>query len=260
MKNIFQSRVGAVVAGASVIAVVGTGTAVAGGMITGADIRNGSVTGADVKDKSLSKKKLSDAAVKSLQGKPGPKGPAGPRGPAGPAGPAGADGAAGQALVAEEITAANSSYGGVRVVDVESLAADSGGPSASQGAELVDPIELEEGTYLVSATAQFFDFDPTAGSNDEDYGIARLFLDDQILANSWSGQVPDDGNNAAQASGSVVVEVPAGGGTLSARGALRGGDNGQAGANLIVTSLESAPSESPSQTPTPSETSTSPAG
>jgi hypothetical protein len=53
--------------------------------------------------------------------------------------------------------------------------------------------------------------------------------------------VPDDGNNAAQASGSIVVTVPDGGATLSGRGALRGGDGGHAGANVIVTQVSEAP-------------------
>lgn len=58
----------------------------------------------------------------------------------------------------------------------------------------------------------------------------------------WSSDVPNDGNNAGQTSGSVVVEVPAGRGPLSFRAAVRGtaGHTYYGGAYLIVTRRLSA--------------------
>lgn len=234
MKDLVRSRLGAVAVGATIIAVLGAGGAVAAGQITGADIKRNSVPGSDLKSGTVGYNKLNDNAKRKLQGQQGPAGPQGAEGPAGPPG---------QSLVANETTAPNATYNGVNVVDVPSAAATSGGPSTTEGAELVDPIELEQGTYLVQSTVQFFDFQPSE-TNDVDYGVARLFLDGTNVGTSWSPQVPDDGNNAAQAAGSIVVTVPAGGGTLTARAILRGGDDGQAGGNLIVTRIE-APAATP---------------
>jgi hypothetical protein len=234
VRNLVRSRLGTVAVGATIIAVLGAGGAVAAGQITGADIKRNSVPGSDLKDSSVGYGKLTDNAKSKLQGQQGPAGPQGEQGPAGPAG---------QSLVANETTGPNATYGGVQVVDVDSVAATSGGPSTTEGSELVDPIELEQGTYLVQSTVQFFDFQPSA-TNDVDYGVARLFMDGTTVGTSWSPQVPDDGNNAAQAAGSIVITVPAGGGTLTARAVLRGGDDGQAGGNLIVTRIE-APAATP---------------
>lgn len=232
VKNLVNSRLGAVAVGAMIIAVVGAGGAVAAGQITGADIKSNSVPGSDLKDGSVGYAKFGDGARSRLQGEQGPRGEQGETGPAGPPG---------QSVVASEITAANATYGGVQVVDVDSAGSSSGGPSATEGSELVDPVKLDAGTYLVQSTVQFFDFQSKPGdTNDEDYGVARLFLDGQNVGTSWSPQVPDDGNNAAQASGVVVVTVPEGGGTLSARALLRGGDGGQAGADLIVSKVAQA--------------------
>jgi len=218
VNNPLKGRTRAVVAGTAVLALAGGSAAFAAGQIGSGGIRDNSIRSIDVKNKSLQARDLTPNARAKLKGQ---------RGPAGPPG---------QSLVADKITPPNAGFGGINVVAVPSLPISSGGPSSSQGAELWEPIELGAGTYLVTTTTQFFDFDPSP-SPDEDYGVARLFLEGAELGESWTPVVPDDANNAAQAGGSIVVTVPAGGGTLSGRAALRGGDDGHAGGNVIVTEL-----------------------
>jgi hypothetical protein len=101
-------RVGAVVAGASVLVILGgVGGAVAGTLVTSAAIKNetiqardigpGAVTRSEVRDGSLGVDDLSafvqgELAEQAQDGAEGPAGPAGQTGPVGPQGPAGADG------------------------------------------------------------------------------------------------------------------------------------------------------------------------
>jgi hypothetical protein len=204
-----------------------TGADVKTNSITGADIANGSVRGYEIKNGSLNLVDLSERARRGLQGQQGPKGDPG------------------EALAAERLTAVNTTYSKdqheVRVVDVPALAASSDGPSATEGAALFDPVKLDEGTYKIEGTVQFFDFTPD--SDGVEYGVARTFLGDQLVGTMWTPDVPDDGSNAAQANGSSIVHVPAGGATLAVRAAMRsteGADGGQAGGNLIVTKLAGA--------------------
>ncbi|MGH8910913.1 MAG: hypothetical protein ACRDVD_00245 [Acidimicrobiia bacterium] len=101
-------------------------------------------------------------------------------------------------------------------------------------------MELSEGTYKVEGTTQFFDFTGDSDTANTEYGVVRLFLDGTALGSSWTSDIPDDGNNAAQAYGALIVDVPAGGGTLEARVVIRGSEAavdvaGHAGGNLIVT-------------------------
>ena len=220
MKFAREKRVVAVVIGAALLLGLGaTGTAVADRLIGSKSIKNDSIRSVDVKDGTLKMKDLRPSVVAEIN-KPGPAG------------------TPGQALVANVITPPNSAFAGVNVVTVPGVSASSGAPDAGTGAQLVQPVFLPAGTYLVQATAQFFDFDGgTAESGD--YGVTRLFLKGVAVPNSasWSSEVPDDGNNAAQTSGSIVVTVPAGGGALSAKAVIRGGDSGQAGASMIITRL-----------------------
>jgi hypothetical protein len=167
---------------------------------------------------------------------PGPEGDTGAQGPQGETGPTGPQGEPGQVLVATRITAENPAFGGVRVVDVDAVAPTSGGPAAGEGAELFDEVVLEEGTYKIEGVVQFFDF---TGENvaDVEYGVARSFLDGVPQGTQWTSDIPDDGNNAAQASGSQVITVPEGGATLTMEALIRGSEagGGHAGANLIIT-------------------------
>lgn len=171
-------------------------------------------------------------------GEPGEQGPPGPPGEPGPTGPTGATGPtgpAGQTVVAYDITPPNPEYGNVQVVEVPSVPLSSWQP-ATTDVELVDAVDLQPGLYRVEGTVQFFDFKKNGGG--EDFGVARIFLNDVPLGSSWTADIPSDGNNAAQAYGAVIVEVeePA---TLTVRAVVRSsvtpGSIFQAGANLIVT-------------------------
>lgn len=170
---------------------------------------------------------------------PGPQGETGPQGPqgdTGPQGPQGETGEPGQVLVATRITAENPDFGGVQVVEIDTVAPTSGGPDFGDGAQLFDEVALEEGTYKIEGVVQFFDF---TGENvgEVEYGVARTFLDGIAQGTLWTSDIPDDGNNAAQASGSQVISVPEGGATLTMEALIRGSETegGHAGANLIVT-------------------------
>src|SRR5690606_7419617 len=173
-----------------------------------------------------------------VQGPPGEPGLQGEQGEQGPPGPPG------EALVAYLITDENSSFGNVRVVAVP--AGTSSGPDGpTDGAALVEQVELQPGLYRIEGTVQFFDFTGLSNENVE-YGVARIFLDNEPIGSSWTADIPDDGNNAAQAYGALVVEVDAPT-TLSLQAVIRtteptadGGIAGHAGGNLIITRIEQA--------------------
>ena len=184
---------------------------------------------------------------KGDKGDPGPQGPQGPKGDPGPQGPKGdpgPQGPAGQSLVGYEITDINPAYSPLelRVKDVDSAGLRDGGPTADD-TELVDAITIEEaGLYRIEGTAQFFDFGGDAGGGDEiaDYGVARIFLNGEALGSTWTADIPNDGNNAGQGYGAVVVEAEAGD-VITLTGYVRSENPGhvyQAGANLIVTRIE----------------------
>ena len=211
------------------LVVATTGGAYAASKINGKNLVRDSVASSKIKNQTLKGKDFSNQAKRDLQGERGRRGPQGDVGP---------QGAAGQALVAQETTAPSTEFPGTAVVDVPALPLNSGGPTSATGTELVDPVDLDEGTYKIEGTVQFFDFEggPTAGT---EYGVAKVFVNGVNRGTLWTGDVPDDGNNAAQANGSSIVDVPAGGATLSVRAAVRTAesDGGQAGGNLIVTAI-----------------------
>jgi len=163
---------------------------------------------------------------------------AGAGGPVGPQGPPGRDGVVAPTTA---LTPANATFGGVNVVVVDDAPLASGGPAATD-TELVS-ITLQPGRYIVEGTAQFFDFDGSADAGEEEYGVARTFVGDTAVGTVWTPDIPDDGNNAAQATGSTVVQVTAADTKVSVRGIVRSaeGDGGQAGANIIATPVQAAP-------------------
>lgn len=220
MRSVRQNRVLAVVLGAALMVGLGaTGSAVADRLIGSKAIRNNSIRSADIHDGTLARRDLRPGLAAEI-GRPGPAGPAG------------------QALVGTALTPANPALGGNHVVRVDSVPTNSGAPDASTGTNLfANPVHVDAGQYLVHANVQFFDF--TGAAEDHDYGVARLFLSGTAVPTSaiWSPSVPDDGNNGAQASGDIVVTVPAGGGDLSGKAVIRGGDGGYAGGSLIVTKI-----------------------
>lgn len=153
----------------------------------------------------------------------------------GASGPAGPQGPAGQALIADELTDEHDTLTDaegdpIRVVEIEATSSN-----FESSESLLDPVDVNEGTYKVEGTVQFFGFDKDATG--VQYGLSRVFLDGEPLGTTWTPDIPEDGSNAAQGFGSLIIEVPSGGGTLSVEAAVRGeGDDGAyAGGNLIVT-------------------------
>ena len=80
------------------------------------------------------------------------------------------------------------------------------------------------------------------------FGVTKTFMctstdpatcDTTAISTTWTPDIPDDRNNAAQEAGSIVIEVPAGGRTLIERSLVRGNGTSdyQAGANVIITKL-----------------------
>jgi Collagen triple helix repeat (20 copies) len=189
---------------------------------------------------------------RGLRGPAGARGPAGPAGPAGPTGPTGpkgdkgdigAQGPPGQSLVHYALTPPHPSFPNATVREVTGVAASSGGPTPTTGTALLDPITLPEGKYLVSSTSQFFDF--AQNTETEAYGVTKTWIctapptcDIPAISTTWTPDIPDDGNNGAQESGAIVIDVPAGGRTLVGRSEVRGGSGTYyGGANVIVTRL-----------------------
>ncbi len=88
-KKVLNSRLMAVGAGATALALLAGGVGYAAGEITSGDIRNDTIRSADVRDDTLKLKDISDSAQRQLQGDRGPQGPqAGEPGPPGPPGTA----------------------------------------------------------------------------------------------------------------------------------------------------------------------------
>jgi hypothetical protein len=73
-KNVLNSRVAAIGAGAAVLAVLAGGTGYAAGQIDSSDVKNESLRGVDIKDGKLGLKELAPSAVKQLQGQDGKDG------------------------------------------------------------------------------------------------------------------------------------------------------------------------------------------
>jgi hypothetical protein len=91
-KNVVESRLLAVVAGAAIVAMVGAGAGWSAATITSADIANDTIKSKDVKDGAIKAKDLSPGVVDGLSGPAGPAGPAGAAGAPGPIGPQGPKG------------------------------------------------------------------------------------------------------------------------------------------------------------------------
>ncbi len=218
-------------------AVLGGGTAMAAATITGADVKKGTLTGAHIKNKSLTGSDLKSGSLsgahvkngsltvadlapslKSLLEAPGPAGPKGdagargatgpqgPQGDAGPAGPKGDTGDAGPAGAKGDTGDAGPAgpKGDTGDAGPAGLKGDTGdtGPQGPQG-----DVGPEGPQGLVGPAGPGTDLDGL------EYGVAVLWKQPsgggapEALGTLWSGNVPDDGNNAAQASGGILVDV-----------------------------------------------------
>jgi hypothetical protein len=211
------------------------------------------------------------------QGSTGPQGERGPQGPAGPLGPKGTTGDTGDVgpkgdtgeqgeLGPRGDTGPQGDPGQALFGNPTVSSVDAGTPLALTGAfsSSTDGVELSNGgvflsngdcasTYKVDVFVSFVD--PAAADAGAEYGVARLFLSDSPLdgvnpspngGNSdadtllVTSDVPDDGTNAAQASGSFLVTPGCGVDEfLTLRGAVRTAE--PEGANvtghLVVTKI-----------------------
>ncbi len=161
LKRVLDSRVAAIGAGATVLALLAGGAGYAAGQIDSGDVRNESLRGVDIKNGSLQAKELSKSAKQNLRGREGPQGPAGPagpEGPEGPAGPAGADGADGAALA--------DSFSNAQPATI-----DIGGSFTGRATEL-GTLDLPAGTYVVNGYGFFDTVAPDSARTDS----ARLML------------------------------------------------------------------------------------
>jgi len=216
-------------------AVVSSSTA-AVGMISGSKIKPKTITNKQIKNKSIGAKQikngsirlaqLHESAVNQLRGKAGPKGVTGDQGPIGPTGDAGATGDTG-ATGMEGPT----------------------GPTGPAGEGATGPTGADGATGLTGATGDVGatgDTGPTGttgatgpGSDLDglEYGVVKTWIQrgggaPELLGTMWTSNVPDDGNNAAQASADTVVPNVSAGDVIFATAAVRTGEaTGPAAAN-----------------------------
>ena len=135
------------------------------------------------------------------KGDPGP-GEKGDKGDPRPTGPAG------QSLVGYEITNINSDYGGVRVVDVERSSRTAASPTPPTRPSWMRSSSPRT-ACRIEGTAQFFDFgEPEVTTSTTT--VSPDLPEREPLGSTWTPDIPNDGNNAAQGYGAVVVEAKAG--------------------------------------------------
>jgi len=251
-----------------------TGADIKNGSVTRADLS--SKTLKSLKGKRGPAGRDGFTGARGPQGDTGPQGPAGPAGPAGPQGPKGNVGDTG----AKGDTGATGPVGprGPQGDPGQSLAADFstgttpldttgsdgtltlGGSGPSTTTDSVDLVGaaggflfLNPGRYLVHVVVDFTDGAADSGT---EYGVARLFLNDSPLDGTTpdpsggsslgdtlleTGDVPDDGTNAAQATGTFEITVDGfgGGEVLTLRAAVRTAEaeGANATAQLVVTQI-----------------------
>lgn len=139
----------------------------------------------------------------------GPIGPAGPEGVRGPEGLVGPQGEPGLSLIANVLTPRNPLVGNLNFVRVG--ATDNNGPT--DNATVIASTTIEEpGTYLVFTTAQFLDTRNSSEAVGPAYGVTRGFVNGSLapVSTQWTGDIPDDGANAAQSSaiGTLITTTP----------------------------------------------------
>lgn len=162
------------------------------------------ITGKDIKNSTITTKDVKDGTLRSQdfsdEAKDSLRGANGPQGVTGATGSAGADGTDGE--------------DGTDGVDGED------GTDGVDGEDGTDGVDGEDGQ----------DVGPT------EFAVVRLYRNGTAVASSFSPDVPDDGNNAAQVAGSTVTACQ-GGDEFSLEAAYRTdeADGGQAGGGLVIT-------------------------
>ncbi len=161
-------------------------------MINGKNIKKGTVTTKQIRNGTIAERDLAKSLVNSLKGATGAEGAVGPAGPVGADGKTGPAGAVGPAGPAGQTGAT--------------------GPAGPAGAD-----------GQTGATG------PTGPGSDSDgleYGVAVVWVKHGAspptkVGTLWTSNVPDDGNNAAQASGTIVVPGVSTGDEIFVTGAVR---------------------------------------
>ena len=178
--------------------------------VTSKQIKNGTIVGADINPNTIKNLR------KGVVGPKGATGPIGPQGATGETGATGADGATGPAG-ADGATGATGEQGPT----------GNTGPQGEQG--------------------------PPGPGTDLDgleYGVAKVYIirgsdPAELVGTLWSSNVPDDGNNAAQASGASVIPNVSTGDRIFVTAAMRSAETGpnpagQAGAGIFLTAANGA--------------------
>jgi hypothetical protein len=112
---------------------------------------------------------------------------------------------------------------GARVVDV-----------AAAGNTPLVTIVLDKGTWKLSGTAQFWHIGP-APSPSPDFGIVKVPGLQDGFGTNYTAEVPDGGNNAAQASFNGTIKITANDTPIVITGSFTGGNTGQAGVYVQAT-------------------------
>jgi hypothetical protein len=185
------------------LVLAGSATA-ASKMINGKNIKKGTVTTKQIRNGTIAERDLAKSLVNSLKGATGAEGAVGPAGPAGAdgkTGPAGADGKTGPAG-----------------------AVGPAGPAGQTGATgPAGPAGPDGQTGPTGATGPA---GPGSDSDGLEYGVAVVWVEHgaspaEKVGTLWTSNVPDDGNNAAQASGTIVVPGVSTGDEIFVTGAVR---------------------------------------
>ncbi|MBN8869067.1 MAG: collagen-like protein [Solirubrobacterales bacterium] len=187
--------------------------------ITNRQIKNKSIGARQIKNNSIRLAQLHTSAVRQLQGKRGARGPAGPAGQDGSAGATGATGAIGATGSEGPMGPTGPAGGSTGPTGDTGPAGEAGptGPAGADGATGVTGPAGENGapgatgpTGATGATGPGSDLDGL------EYGVIKTWIErgggePELLGTLWTSNVPDDGNNAAQATAdSVVLDVSAG--------------------------------------------------
>jgi hypothetical protein len=260
-------------AGIAVLLVTG-GTATAARMIGGEDIRNNSITGADIKRGSLTGNDIRSGSIttadlnnrteRALDGKdgaPGPKGDTGAQGPKGETGATGAPGAKGEngAPGPKGETGSAGPQGETGAAGPQGEQGEPGekGDTGEQGekgdAGDTGPAGPQGETGPAGPEGPQGPPGPGTDTDGLEYGVAKVWREPtgggtpELVGTLWSNNVPDDGNNAAQASGSVVIQGVAEGDRIFVTAAMRtdeednsAGMAGNAGAGISLFSSAGA--------------------
>ncbi len=183
-------------------------------------------------------------------GRPGAPGAQGIQGEDGVVGPPGPQGTPGQALVNN--TSVGSTDAGTPLALTDPFNTDSQGVEVSNGGAFLDTVGAQ---YKVDVFVSFTD--PNASDARAEYGVARLFIGSTPLDGATptpgggnsdgdtlmvTPDIPDDGTNAAQASGSFLIttgDEGGFGGQLTVRAGVRSAepDGANVSAHYILTRI-----------------------